>query len=90
MLGKFVQVYMDYILIFSRTEAEHLIHLRMVLETLHHHQLYAKASKCQFGRSSVESLGHVISKHCVAMDPRKLSAIRKEELPAGIQTGYAF
>ena len=81
MLGKFVQVYMDDILIFSRTEAEHLIHVRMVLETLRHHQLYAKASKCQFGRSSVAFLGHVISEHGVAMDPRKLSAIREWARP---------
>jgi len=81
MLGKFVQVYMDDIHIFSRTEAEHLIHVRMVLDTLRHHQLYAKASKCQFGRSSVAFLGHVISEHGVAVDPRKLSAIREWARP---------
>ena len=75
MLGQFVQVYMDDSLIFSRTKADHLIHVRMVLETLRHHRLYAKASKCQFGRSSVAFLGHVISARGVAMDPRKLSAI---------------
>ena len=75
MLGKFVQVYMDTF-IFSRTEAEHLIHVRMVLESLRHHHLYPKASKRQFGRSSVVFLGHVISERGVAMDPCKLSAIR--------------
>ena len=75
MLGQFDQVYMEDILIFSRTKADHLIHVRMVLETLRHHRLYAKASKCQFGRSSVAFLGHVISARGVAMDPRKLSAI---------------
>jgi hypothetical protein len=46
MLGKFVQVYVDDILIFSKTKEEHLIHVRMVLETLKHNRLYAKASKC--------------------------------------------
>ena len=56
MFGKFVQVYMDDILILSRTEVGHLIHVRMVLEKLHHHQLYVKASKCQFGRSSAGSI----------------------------------
>ena len=76
MLGKFVQVYMDDILIFSKTKEEHLIHVRMVLETLKHHRLYAKASKCQFGRTSVAFLGHVISERGVAMDPRKVAAIR--------------
>ena len=76
MLGTFVQVYMDDILIFSRSKEEHLVHVRMVLETLRHHRLYAKASKCQFGRSSVGFLGHVISERGVAMDPRKVAAIR--------------
>jgi hypothetical protein len=42
---------MDGILFFYQTKAEHLIHVRMVLKTLRHHQLYTKASKCQFGRS---------------------------------------
>ena len=75
MLGQFVQVYMDDILIFYRTKTDHRIHVRMVLETPRLHRLYAKASKCQFGRSSVAFLGHVISARGVAMDPRKLSAI---------------
>ena len=76
MLGQFVQVYMDDILIFSRTREEQRHHVRMVLETLSHHQLYAKASKCEFGRSSVGFLGHIISARGVAVDPRKIGAIR--------------
>ena len=48
MLGKFVACYMDDILVFSRTAAEHQAHVRMVLETLRHHWLFAKASKCEF------------------------------------------
>ena len=47
MLGKFVKVYVDDILSFSKTKEEHLMHVRMVLETLKHHRLYAKANKCQ-------------------------------------------
>jgi hypothetical protein len=65
MLGRFVQAYCDdiMILIFSKTREEHLVHVRMVLEMLQHHnlKLYAKASKCQFGRASVRFLGHIIS-----------------------------
>ena len=76
MLGRFVQVYMDDILIFSTSLEEHRRHVRMVLATLRHHQLYAKASKCEFGRTAVGFLGHVISEHGVAVDPRKVAAIR--------------
>jgi hypothetical protein len=53
MLGRFVQVYMDDILIFSSTKEEHVVHVRMVLETLRHHKLYAKTSKCRFGSPEV-------------------------------------
>ena len=73
---------MDDILIFSRTKEEHLVHVRMVLETLRHHQLFAKASKCQFGRLEVAFLGHVISAQGVAMDPRTVSAIANWVQPA--------
>ncbi len=79
MLGKFVQVYMDDILIFFKTKEERQIHVCMVLETLKH--LYAKARKCQFGRTSVAFLGHVISERGVAMDPRKVAAIRNWARP---------
>ena len=82
MLGRFVQVYMDDILIFSKTKAEHLVHVRMVLETLRHYQLFAKASKCQFGRSSVGFLGHVISERGVGVDPAKVEAIREWARPS--------
>ena len=82
MLGRFVQVYCDDILIFSKTREEHLSHVRMVLETLRHHKLYAKASKCQFGRSSVGFLGHDISERGVAVDPRKVAAVAEWALPA--------
>ena len=47
----------------------------MVFATLRHHKLYSKASKCQFGRSSVGFLGHVISERCVAVDPSKVAAV---------------
>jgi hypothetical protein len=81
MLGRFVQVYCDDILIFSKTREEHLVHVRMVLETLRHHQLFAKASKCQFLRSSVGFLGHVISERGVAVDPRKVAAVAEWATP---------
>ena len=81
MLGRFVQVYCDDILIFSKTREEHLEHVRTVLETLRRHKLYAKASKCHFGRSSVGFLGHVISEHGVAVDPGKVAAVAEWAQP---------
>jgi hypothetical protein len=60
-LDKFVVVFIDDILIFSRTKEEHEKHLRVVLEKLRSNQLYAKFSKCQFWLTKVAFLGHVIS-----------------------------
>ena len=59
------------------------MHMRMVLETLRHHKLYAKTSKCQFGRSSVGFLYHhdVISDRCFAVDPRKVAAVAEWATP---------
>ena len=55
----------DNILIFSKKREELLVHVHMVLETLLHHKLYAKALKCQFCRTSVSFLSYVIFEHCV-------------------------
>ncbi len=58
------------------------MHVRMVLETLRHHKLYAKASKCPFGRSSVGFLGHFISERGVAVDPRQVTAVTEWAAPS--------
>ena len=60
-LDKFVVVFIDDILVFSKNEEEHEEHLRLVLEKLREHQLYAKFSKCEFWLKEVGFLGHVIS-----------------------------
>jgi hypothetical protein len=74
-LRRFVLVFFDDILIYSKNWEEHLHHLRMVLEELQRHQLFVKRSKCAFGAPSVAYLGHVISAADVAMDPTKVQAI---------------
>jgi hypothetical protein len=61
-LDKFVVVFIDDILIYSQCEEEHADHLRMVLQRLREHQLYAKLSKCEFWISEVLFLGHIINK----------------------------
>jgi hypothetical protein len=74
-LHRFVLVFFDDILIYSKTWADHLRHIRAVLDELLHHVLFVKQSKCIFGSPSVAYLGHVISAHGVAMDPAKVQAI---------------
>jgi hypothetical protein len=71
-LGKFVVVFIDDILIFSKTEEEHENHLRLVLEKLRSNQLYAKFSKCEFWLTEVTFLGHVISAGGVLVDLGKV------------------
>jgi hypothetical protein len=71
-LDKFVVVFIDDILIFSKMEEEHEKHLRLVLEKLKSNQLYAKFSKCEFWITKVTFLRHVISAGGVSMDPGKV------------------
>jgi len=61
-LDKFVVLFIDNILVYSRTKEEHVEHLRIVLQTLREHKLYAKLSKCEFWLSKVTFLGYVVSK----------------------------
>ena len=63
-LDQFVIVFIDDVLIYSRFEEEHKQHLRLVLQTLREHQLYAKFSKCEFWLEQVQFLGHVTSVQC--------------------------
>uniref|UniRef100_A0A0A9AA37 Reverse transcriptase domain-containing protein n=1 Tax=Arundo donax TaxID=35708 RepID=A0A0A9AA37_ARUDO len=60
-LDKFVVVFIDDILIFSKSEKKHEEHLRMVLQVLREHQLYAKLSKCEFWLDQVLFIGHIIN-----------------------------
>jgi hypothetical protein len=74
-LDKFVVVFIDDILIFSKTEEEHEKHLRMVLEKLRSNQLYAKVSRCEFWLTEVPFLGHVISAGGISVDPSKVKDV---------------
>ena len=77
----FVLVYIDNILIFSKTKEEHLQHLKTVLQLLRKHQLYAKLSKCNFLQTEVNFLGHVASAEGVKVDPAKVEAVTKWTAP---------
>jgi hypothetical protein len=74
-LDKFVVVFIDDILIFSKTEEEHEKHIRLVLEKLRSNKLYAKFSKCEFWITKVTFLGHVISTGGVSVDPGKVKDV---------------
>jgi mannitol/fructose-specific phosphotransferase system IIA component len=67
-LGKFVLVYLDDILVFSKTQEEHLEHLRKVLELLVEHKFYAKLSKCKFFQHELEYLGHLVGQDALRVD----------------------
>jgi hypothetical protein len=74
-LDQFIVVFIDDILIYSKTSKEHKEHLRKVLERLRSEKLYAKLEKCEFWLDSVSFLGHVISGKVVAVDPKKVKAV---------------
>ncbi|WVZ55066.1 hypothetical protein U9M48_005779 [Paspalum notatum var. saurae] len=80
-LDKFVVVFIDDILVYSKDKGEHADHLRHVLQKLRDNQLYAKFSKCEFWIDEVPFLGHVISKGGVAVDPRKVQDVLNWKVP---------
>ncbi|KAK1607808.1 hypothetical protein QYE76_031481 [Lolium multiflorum] len=89
-LDKFVIVFIDDILIYSKDKAEHAEHLKIVLQTLREHQLYAKFSKCEFWLDQVEFLGHVISKDGIAVNPSKVAAVLEWEAPKNVKEIRGF
>jgi hypothetical protein len=89
-LRRFVLVFFDDILIYSKTWADHLRHLRAVFAELRHQQLFVKRTKCAFGATSIAYLGHVISEAGVAMDPAKVQAIRDWSAPRSARAVRGF
>ncbi|KAA3463644.1 DNA/RNA polymerases superfamily protein [Gossypium australe] len=74
-LDQFVVVFIDDILVYSKSEEEHDAHLRVVLQILREKQLFAKFSKCEFWLREVTFLGHVVSAEGIRVDPRKIEAV---------------
>ena len=74
-LDWFIVVFIEGILVYSRTEEEHDAHLRVVLQILREKQLYAKFSKCEFWLREVGFLGHIVSASGIRVYPSKISAI---------------
>jgi hypothetical protein len=89
-LDKFVIVFLKDILVYSKYEEEHEHHLRIVLQVLREHQLYAKLSKCYFYQEQIHYLGHIISDQGIVVDPENIEAIRGWTTPKNVSEVIYF
>ncbi|WVZ70623.1 hypothetical protein U9M48_019271 [Paspalum notatum var. saurae] len=89
-LDKVVVVFIDDILVYSKSEEEHKEHLRIVLTRLREHKLYAKFSKCAFWLKEVSFLGHILSKKGVAVDPSKVKDVLNWKQPETVTEIRSF
>ncbi len=81
LIGKCVLVYLDDILVFSRSAEEHAEHLEQVLQLLREKKFYVKRSKCHFNVPEVEFLGHFVGRNGVRVDPRKVQIVKDWPVP---------
>ena len=89
-IDQFVIVFIDDILIYSKSREEHEQHLRSVLQTLREHQLYGKFSKSEFWLERVAFLGHVVSRNGIEVDPQKIEAVKQWLRPTSVTEIRSF
>lgn len=89
-LQKFIVVFFDDILVYSKGLEAHAEHLGLVLETLKTNTLFAKMSKCTFAQESTEYLGHVVRKEGVHVDQRKVQAMLDWPVPSNLKQLHGF
>jgi hypothetical protein len=89
-LDKFVIVFIDDILVYSKSVEEHEQHLRVVLEKLRAHKLYAKFNKCEFSLEKISFLGHILTAEGVAVDPEKVETVSNWQQPTNVSKIRSF
>jgi hypothetical protein len=89
-LDKFAVVFIDDILVYSKTKEEHAKHLRLILQKLREHKLYAKRSKCEFWLKEVTFLGHVVSNGGISVDPSKIKDVLSWKPPTDVEEIRSF
>jgi hypothetical protein len=83
-LDIFVVIFIDDILIYSKTRDDHAHHIHIVLQKLRKHHLYVKLSKCEFWLEKVSFLGHVLSKDGITVDPSKVPDVLEWKQPQNV------
>ena len=89
-LDKFVVMFIEDILIYSKNEVDHVEHLRVVLSRLREHKLYAKFSKCEFWLKKVPFLGHILSEDGISVDPSKVQEVMDWKAPTLVHEVRSF
>jgi hypothetical protein len=89
-LDKFVVVFIDDILIYSKNSEDHAKHLHVVLQRLRDHRLYAKFSKCEFWLDTIKFLGHTISSDGISVDPSKVQEVLDWKPPTSVHQIRSF
>ena len=89
-IGRCVLVYLDDILVYSKTPEEHLAHLREVFQTLRKEQLYCRLHKCHFNEQEIKYLGHLVSSEGVRPDPEKVEKVKDWPEPTNVHETRQF
>src|SRR6478672_8697654 len=89
-IKKFVVVYIDDILVFSKTEAEHQAHLRIVLDLLRQERFYVCKAKSMFAQTEVRYLGHIVDCEGIRPDPKKVEAVQSWPVPKNVSDVRSF